>query len=64
MTIFDITIDMAATCAECGKPGRCPNNLCLSCVTKALRGLPRKSATGKAVAKHLKEYHAPKQESK
>ena len=45
-----ISVDMDAECAECGKPGRCGNGLCMSCTTKAISGKRMKSAAGQLAA--------------
>lgn len=49
MDNYTITIDMDKKCAECGKDGAQPNQLCMRCTTKAMGTKPMKSRQGKAV---------------
>jgi hypothetical protein len=44
-----ITIDVDKKCAECGKGGAMPSEICMKCTTKAVTGKPMKSWQGRAV---------------
>lgn len=48
-----ITINMDQKCAECGKPGVLPNQVCLKCFMKAMDQKPMKSSQGQALLKKL-----------
>lgn len=55
MTDFHITIDMDKKCAECGRGGAMPSQICLKCTSKAISGKPMKSWQGRAMAKRFAE---------
>ena len=49
-TNVKIVIDMDRDCAECGKGGALPTDLCLRCTTKAIEGKrPMKSWQGQGM---------------
>ena len=50
-----ITVDMDKRCLECGKGGAVDSGICLSCITKAIKGRPMKSARGRAVQERIQQ---------
>lgn len=58
-----INIDMDAKCAECKKGGATPNQLCLSCTTRAAKPTPRmRSEAGRIVQDRWKTIRAKRRD--
>lgn len=55
-----ITIDLDKKCAECGKGGAMPSQICMRCTTKAISGKPMKSWQGRSVAARYFKQFPPK----
>jgi hypothetical protein len=55
MRLPTVTINLDAKCADCGKGGRLPNTLCLSCTTAAISGKRLKTRHGRHVAQALRQ---------
>jgi hypothetical protein len=52
---FTITVDLDKKCAECGRGGAMPSQICLKCTGKAMSDKPMKSWQGRAVAARFKQ---------
>jgi hypothetical protein len=52
---MNVTIDMDKACAECNRPGACPNGLCLTCSTAAIGGKRMNSRQGRSLQKQWNE---------
>jgi hypothetical protein len=50
-----IRINLDAKCDECGKDGRAPNGLCLSCTTRALQDKRMLSSAGQVAQMHIRD---------
>lgn len=55
MSTPTITIHMDAKCAECGKPGATDSGICFTCIPKAMKDKPMKSAAGRVIQGRFKE---------